>query len=425
MITCFKANSFIEIPFADDGNHRRNNMQSSLLDSDIDAGFISSDLNSDWNVLRNNAPEIALIDFSSSPTRSPNLGIFDSSDNSNAWDTLERMSLEPPASLMSLRSLEYSELPSEELRDLMNTASASILDSKIHLGNGELNLADFPALPVSSGRSSLKPSLKSTNAWPTLSPSQSAAASKSSKTTGNQIPQPRRQLGSEMSTRVFHKTMSQKAPAKKKGELAPTSITEPQEPFLEEIREIFGALMAQVRGFRGQVRARLDFGKILLGNLPVRIVSKGDNCKSWDADFIIRNLCPPADIDIRLGDGPELFFTNILSTLEADTVFLTNLKSKNGARLWSEKSTEWKVTYDITCAESRTCKLFTIEVDAETFETHIVVLKKFGEIDVHGTMRHWDLKLAVEGIEDEEEIRDGWPGYDDLAKEIQRTLYIP
>ncbi|RAL61665.1 hypothetical protein DID88_002734 [Monilinia fructigena] len=76
-------------------------MQSSLLDSELDAELT----NSDWNALRNNASENALIDISSSPTRSPNLRIFEIPDGSNAWDTAQFMALEPPASLSSLMAL--------------------------------------------------------------------------------------------------------------------------------------------------------------------------------------------------------------------------------------------------------------------------------------------------------------------------------
>lgn len=395
-------------------------MQSSLLDSALDAELT----NSDWNALRNNASENALIDISSSPTRSPNLRIFETPNGSNTWSAVQYMALEPPALPASLRSLKFSQLPSEELRGLMTTLSASMTDSKLNYGNEALNLMDFPKLPMVPESSSLKPSLMSANAWPRLSPARSAEASGSDIIGGNQATQPGGQLKDEISTRVFHKTMARKASPDRKEVLA-TSIPEPQEYFLKDFTGTFGVLMTPVRGFHGKVKVHLDFGRILLGNLPVKIVSKGEHSKPWDPDFINRHLCPPSDVELRQGDGPELFFTNLLSKLEADLIFLSKLKGKDGTRLWSEKSTEWKVTYEFTCEEMRTGKLFTIEIDAETFETHIVVLKEFGEIHVHGTMRHWDIKLAVDGIEDEGEIRDNWPGYDDLAREIQRTLYIP
>ncbi|QSZ33970.1 hypothetical protein DSL72_005550 [Monilinia vaccinii-corymbosi] len=397
----------------------RTDMQSSLLDSALDAELT----NSDWNTLRNNASENALIDISSSPTRSPDLKIFQMSDNSNAWGVLESMALGPPALSPSLRSLGDSQLPSEELQGLMTTVSASMASSMLNPGNETLIPMDFPELPAVSESSSSKPSLMSANAWPRLSPARSVETSGSDTIGGNQSLQPRRQLRDEASSRVFHKSMGQKASPNK--EVSAIGVPEPQECFLRDFAALFGALMAPVRGFHGKVKIHLDFGRILLGNLPVKIVSKGENSKPWEPDFITRHLCPPPDVEIRLGDGPELFFTNVLSRLEADVIFLSHLKNRDGSRLWSEKSTEWKVTYEFTCEEMRTGKLFTIEIDAETFETHIIALRQFGEIDVHGTMRHWDLKLAVEGIEDEEEIRDNWPGYDDLAKEIQRTLYIP
>ncbi|KAF7880570.1 uncharacterized protein EAF02_007416 [Botrytis sinoallii] len=54
--------------------------QSCLLDSAIDAELA----NFDWNALRHKATENTLVDISSSPTRSPNLRIFDTADGSDA-----------------------------------------------------------------------------------------------------------------------------------------------------------------------------------------------------------------------------------------------------------------------------------------------------------------------------------------------------
>ncbi|KAI9647347.1 hypothetical protein NHQ30_003732 [Ciborinia camelliae] len=389
-------------------------IQSSLLDSALDAELT----NSDWNTLRNDASESALIDISASPTRSPNLKIFDISESSNAWGAHQFTALEPPALSFSLRSLGLPQLPSEELEGLMNMSPASMSGSTLNSGNG---LSDLTEFPVSGGSNASLMSVE----WPILSPAPRVEAPWSKPMNENRLPPPRRQLEDETDTRVFHKTMGQKASSNKQEVPKPMNVPEPQESFLRDVAGTFGVLLAPVRGFHGKVKVHLNFGRILLGNLPVKIVSKGDVNRPFDEDFITSHLCPPRELEIRQGDGPELFFTDVLSTLEADTIFLSNLKDREGSRLWSEKSTEWKVIYEFTCEEIHTNNIFTIEIDAETFETHIVVLRKFGEIDVHGTMRHWDLKIAVDGIEDEKEIRDNWPGYDNLATEIQRTLYIP
>ncbi|CAD6443405.1 e7493fd6-28ec-4b73-84a5-0dc9c15078a9 [Sclerotinia trifoliorum] len=393
-------------------------LQSSLLDSALDAELI----NSDWDALRHNASEGALIDVSSSPTRSPNLKIFDMADSSNAWGTRQFTALEPPAS-SSLWSLGQPQLPSEELEGLMTTVSPSMADLAFNSGNDLSNLIDSSYSPRLSGSS--RPTLMSLNNRQRLPSPQSLGLSESETLRENRLQLPRRQHEDETSTRVFHKTMNQKASPSNKEVSKLRTVARPQESFLKDVEGMFGALMTQVRGFRGEVKAHIDFGKILLGNLPVKIVSKEQNIKPYDEPFIIRHLCPPPEMNVRIGDGPELFFTDILTTLEADTTFLSNLKNREGARLWSENCSEWKVTYEFMCEEIRTENLFTIEIDSETFDTHIVVLRKFGEIYVHGTMRHWDLKLTVDGIEDEEEIRNSLPGYNNLATEIQRNLYIP
>ncbi|KAF5876184.1 uncharacterized protein Bfra_002586 [Botrytis fragariae] len=389
-------------------------MQSCLLDSEIDAELA----NSDWNALRHNATENTLVDISSSPTRSPNLRIFDPTDGFDALGAQRFTALEPPALSSSLRSLGFPQLPSEELESLMDMAPTSMIDTKSNPSNKFLNSMAFPELPES------KPILTSPNNWPILSSPQRVGSSESKACHENQLLQPRRQKEDETRNRVFHKTMGQKASIKKEV-TKPAIVPMPQESFLKNFEVIFSSLVSPVRGLRGEVKVNIDFGRILLGNLPVKIVSKEEQNKPYDEDFIVPHLYPPLVGKLREGDGPEVTFTNILTSLEADTTFLSNLKNNEGVRLWSEKCSEWKVTYEFTCLELRTDKLFTIEIDAETFETHIVVLKRYGGTYVHGTMRHWDLQLNVEGIEDEEDVRSNWPGFDGLATEMQRTLYIP
>ncbi|KAM0143006.1 hypothetical protein ACHAO1_000840 [Botrytis cinerea] len=389
-------------------------MHSCLLDSAIDAELA----NSDWNALRHNATENTLVDISSSPTRSPNLRIFDKVQGFDALNAQQFTALEPPALLFSLRSLELPQLPSEDLESLIDMAPASISDSPSTPSNNLSNSKAFPELPGS------RPPLMSPNNWPILPSPQSVGSSGSNACRETQLTEPRRQQDDEKSTRVFHKTMGQKASIKKEVSNPPV-VPIPQELFLKNFEVMLGGLMSPARGFRGEVKVHIDFGRILLGNLPVKIVSKEDQNKPYDEEFIISHLYPMPGGKIREGDGPEVTFTNILTSLGADTTFLSNLKNSEGVRLWSEKCSEWKVTYEFTCLELRTDKLFTLEIDAETFEAHIVVLKRYGGTYVHGTMRHWDLQLNVEGVEDEEDIRSNWPGYDDLATEIQRTLYIP
>ncbi|KAF7959887.1 hypothetical protein EAE96_001490 [Botrytis aclada] len=388
--------------------------QSCLLDSALDAELA----NYDWNALRHNTTENTLVDVSSSPTRSPNLRIFDTTDGSDASRAQQFTALEPPAPSFSLRSLALPRLPSEELESLIDLAPASMIDSTSNRRDDFLNSMASLELPGS------KPTLMSPDNWPVLPSTQSLGSSQSKVCSENQSAQPCRKREDEASTRVFRKTMGQKASIKKEV-TKPAIVPMPQESFLKNFELMLTSLILPVRGFQGEVKVHIEFGRILLGNLPVKIVSKEEQNKPYDEDSIIPHLYPPPGGRLREGDGPEVTFTNILTELEADTTFLSNLKNNEGVRLWSEKYFEWKVTYEFTCLELRTDKLFTVEIDAETFETHIVVLKKYGGTYVHGTMRHWDLQLSVEGIEDEEDIRNNWPGYDELASGIQRTLYIP
>jgi hypothetical protein len=44
------------------------------------------------------------------------------------------------------------------------------------------------------------------------------------------------------------------------------------------------------------------------------------------------------------------------------------------------------------------------------------------DLYVHGTCRHWDIKISATGIESGESLREK---YDSLAQAIQSSLHVP
>ncbi|PQE24120.1 hypothetical protein CJF31_00002324 [Rutstroemia sp. NJR-2017a BVV2] len=236
----------------------------------------------------------------------------------------------------------------------------------------------------------------------------------------NTLPTPRIRETDEVRSKTFHQTMRQRA---SRPPVFPRSTVDPQPSFLRKVEAQLSRLMTPVRGYCGQVIVQLDFGRILLGNLPKKLVSNGTNDTKFEEENITNYFLPPADV--RPGDGPELHFTKIISLLEADTTFLRNLRSKEGDRLWLKDVAEWKVVYEFECQHLESRVVFAIEVDSETFETRIKVRKDFGDIYIHGTMRNWDCRISAVGYSSENEIPDEWQAYSELADVIKKSLFIP
>jgi hypothetical protein len=236
----------------------------------------------------------------------------------------------------------------------------------------------------------------------------------------NTLPTPRIREIDEGRSRTFHQTMRQTA---SRPPVFPRSTVDPQPGFLRKVEAQFSRLMTPVRGYCGQVTVQLEFGRILLGNLPKKVVSNGTNDTKFEEENVTRYFLPPSDV--RPGDGPELHFTKIVSLLEADTTFLLNLRSKEGNRLWLKDVAEWKVVYEFECQHLESQIVFAIEVNSETFETRIKVRKDFGDIYVHGTMRNWDCRISAVGFSKENEIPNEWQVYSELANVIKESLFIP
>jgi len=245
------------------------------------------------------------------------------------------------------------------------------------------------------------------------------------------------QAVSEVETRTFRKTMSQKAPKhnpfagrlplpdpqrprpRAKGVKAPINTpSEPLPEFRNDLAIGFEKMMDGIRGFRDQVIVQAEFGRILLRRLPKKIVSTKEANHSLEPEHL-RTLLPKT---LNGPKGPMVFFTNVLTSVPAEMDFLVDMKDRDGQALWVGKSASWTVMYEFLVTDVKTARPFTIEMDAESFVTQMKIRRAMGGIYVHGIKRHWDFQLAAVGLEVCKNIDQS---YRDLSDAINRTLFIP
>jgi hypothetical protein len=263
------------------------------------------------------------------------------------------------------------------------------------------------------------------------------------------------QKTSEVATRKFHNTMNQKAPnpnnkaskSNPKGlksnpyasrlELpnphrpqprrqaasevpqyqAPINAVDPLPEFLQEINTSFDEMMKGVRGFQGQVVVQAEFGRFILKRIDERYLSLRSRESSED----------PETIQNVLQKGPFIFFTNIVTTIPAEIHYLIDMKDAAGTEMWEKKPARWTVSYEFLCRDTQSLTdygyaPFMVEIDAETFVTQIKKRRPFGSINVHGTKRHWDFRIAAFGLESNEATEEA---YGDFATALRLSLYIP
>ncbi|KAF8854467.1 hypothetical protein BDZ45DRAFT_693398 [Acephala macrosclerotiorum] len=245
----------------------------------------------------------------------------------------------------------------------------------------------------------------------------------------------------EISSRTYHQTMNQKAgrgnyqakqphyqngarrlpvpdpirariPAKNE-----QGLEDPVPEFVAGVTENFSGFMTAIRPFRGQIVLQAEFGRIIMRNFaPSNYFHKSGDEMFKEHDLRTLLLKPTEE-------GPFCSFTNVLTLLPADMQYLVKIKDKKGNPLWHPTSI-WNVTYefhfrDTTAFDS---PFFLVEVDGETFKTEVKVRRELGSIYCHGTMRHWDFRIAATGYESSRDIKGK---YGAVRAAVENTLYIP
>lgn len=246
----------------------------------------------------------------------------------------------------------------------------------------------------------------------------------------------KKQLVPEPETRVFHRTMNQRAPKPTKlnhfaGRLErpfsppksttsskSNSLTDPLPDFIEEINQSFKELMTGLRGYRGKVVVQAEFGRIILGRFHPKQLSVGSKEHLLDGAYLQKILLEPTEY------GPTVDFTSVLTAVPAEIQYMVNLKGKGDQNLWEmNKVAKWNTTYEFVFTDPRDLLYpVMIEIDAETFIAQIKARCRLGNLFIHGTKRHWDVKVAAIGYGNNRALEDK---YGDLATAIQSSLYIP
>ncbi|KAG4439592.1 hypothetical protein IFR05_004940 [Cadophora sp. M221] len=246
----------------------------------------------------------------------------------------------------------------------------------------------------------------------------------------------KKQLVPESETRIFHRTMNQRAPRPTKlnpfaGRLErpfsppksttsskSNSPTDPLPEFVEEINQSFKELMTGLRGYRGKVVVQAEFGRIILGRFHPKQLSVKGKDHLLDGAYLQKILLEPTEY------GPTVDFTSVLTAVPAEIQFMVNMKGSGDQNLWEmNKVSKWNTSYEFVFTDPRD-PLYPVmvEIDAETFIAQIKARCRLGNIFIHGTKRHWDVKVAAIGYGNNRALEDK---YGDLATAIQSSLYIP
>ncbi|KAK0119916.1 hypothetical protein ONS95_011341 [Cadophora gregata] len=253
---------------------------------------------------------------------------------------------------------------------------------------------------------------------------------------GFQMQTEKEQSEHEPDNRVFHQTMKQRAPKPNPHHFASRherpfsppmsaassqpgkSLTDPLCDLVEEMNQSFRELLAGLRGYRGKVVVQAEFGRIILGRLHPKWITQGSDHHLLDGVFLHKMLIQPTEY------GPTADFTSVLTTIPAEIQYMVNMKGRGEQNLWqADIVSGWSTTYEFVFTDPRD-PLYPvmIEIDAETFVAQIKARCRLGNLFIHGTKRHWDLKVAAIGYGNSQILENK---YGELATAIQATLFIP
>ena len=203
----------------------------------------------------------------------------------------------------------------------------------------------------------------------------------------------------------------------------PQLVNNPADPLPEFILQVHSELEALVnplRGHRGEIKLRVEFGRIILKDFPRKAVSIGNSVKLHSAEELLQIL-EPAD------GGPLTFFSNVLTTLPSDTHFIMDMKDRLGQNVWNTEArpVTCRVIYEFICHRRGVLVYLpvSLEVHGDTGggQRRIRQKREYGQINIHGTKRQWDFRIAAAGYETEENID---PLYKLLGEEISGSLYV-
>lgn len=215
------------------------------------------------------------------------------------------------------------------------------------------------------------------------------------------------QIVDEVKTRVFNKTMGQKAPKPNKfnpfaGRLSlPDPLKVPkQKPKVEErvadplpaferaMSASFELMMKNSQNL-SNVSVSLEFGRIILSQVHPKLVYTKENQTTHALQNLYSNL-------YNTPQGPITSFTKILTAIGAEANDLIQLKDSRSHSIWKSSQIGWSVLYEFQFIDRAAVNdrvPFTIEIDGETFNKAIKKTRTLGEMYVHCGRRHWDFRI--------------------------------
>ncbi|KAH8820319.1 hypothetical protein F5884DRAFT_866066, partial [Xylogone sp. PMI_703] len=228
------------------------------------------------------------------------------------------------------------------------------------------------------------------------------------------------QQNDEVSTRSYQVVSNKKAAKNSANTKTPNVIFDPAPEFVKEVEKSFLFLIKGAEVFRGEIKLRAEFGRIILRKMPGTMIAEEGKVTSYHSDTVQQVLTQPKSThDPR--EGPHVFFSNIITTVSTDAQYIVDMKDDNGKIMWEQKPTlPVQVVYEFRCVDTTTSPptSFMVHIDAENFEARIETEFLFGEIFLHGTMRNWDVRISAEGHQ------SGKESYQEFGKGIKRSLYI-
>lgn len=217
-------------------------------------------------------------------------------------------------------------------------------------------------------------------------------------------------------------TPSRKQPLK----AATLPAHDPSPDFLKEFENSFYTMMQKANLFPGMIRLKVEFGRIIIRKMPVGIISEEGRINAQDSYVVQRILSQPkTSFDPR--EGPQVSFTNILTTVGTDAQFLANMKNRVGKRIWElDPISPYKILYEFHCTDTipNGCTPFIIEICAETFETSVRTESRLGDLYIHGTMRNWDFRISAVGYDSRIKNDEG-KKRQEFVNTLTKSLYIP
>lgn len=182
----------------------------------------------------------------------------------------------------------------------------------------------------------------------------------------------------------------------------------------DHIRNLFMALhptLCALQKFSGMVSIELQFGLILVHNVPKTYAEKVVDEKSWDRLFRPQH-------GLR---SPGTKFTNMLTSSGADIDYILGLTNKEGQLFFSEEPSVRNISYDFHC-QTKSNQSITISVDSSGMTVVTRPETLLGAVNLHCPQHIWDLRAAVKGSQ--EYSRGVDKGTDSAIESLIDNLYV-